>query len=160
VDPDEVYRLYCTTVDKQVWGHRNLNASFFRRILKTFRDRVELVEARRDGRLLAGAFNLSSPRVLYGRYWGCFEEHPFLHFNVCLYHSIEECIRRGTARFEPGAGGEHKLVRGFEPRLTYSAHWIFHPALDKAVRSFLTHERAAIEKGLPDWRAETGFKSH
>ncbi|HYR55716.1 MAG TPA: GNAT family N-acetyltransferase [Myxococcaceae bacterium] len=159
-DPDEVYRLYCTTVDKQVWGHRNLNASFFRRILKTFRDRVELVEARRDGRLLAGAFNLASPRVLYGRYWGCFEEHPFLHFNVCLYHSIEECIRRGTARFEPGAGGEHKLVRGFEPRLTYSAHWIFHPVLDKAVRSFLTHERAAIEKGLPDWRAETGFKSH
>ncbi len=158
-DPDEVFRLYCTTVDKHVWGYRNLRASFFRRILSSFRDRVELVEARRAGRLVAGAFNLASPTVLYGRYWGCFEEHPFLHFNVCLYHSIDECIRRGMSRFEPGAGGEHKLVRGFEPRLTYSAHWIFHPALDKAVRAFLAHERTAIEKGLPSWRAETGFKS-
>ena len=158
-DPDQVFKLYCTTIDKHVWGHRNLRSSFFRRILSGFRDRVELVEARRAGRLVAGAFNLASPTVVYGRYWGCFEEHPFLHFNVCLYHSIEECIRRGTRRFEPGAGGEHKLVRGFEPSLTYSAHWIFHPALDKAVRAFLSHERTAIEKGLLAWRAETGFKS-
>jgi predicted N-acyltransferase len=158
-DPHRVFQLYCTTVDKNVWGHRNLRSPFFARILSSFRDRVELVEARREGRLVAGAFNLASPTTLYGRYWGCFEEHPFLHFNVCLYHSIEECIRRGTRRFEPGAGGEHKLVRGFEPRLTYSAHWIFQPGLDRAVRDFLAHERAAIEKGLPAWRSESGFKS-
>ena len=77
---------------------------------------------------MAGAFNFAEPGVLYGRYWGCFEEHPFLHFNVCLYHPVEECIRRGLARFEPGAGGEHKLARGFEPTLTYSAHRSFDPA--------------------------------
>jgi predicted N-acyltransferase len=146
-------------VDKYLWGYPNLQASFFARVLSGFQNRVELVEARRQGQLVAGAFNVSSPKALYGRYWGCFEEHPFLHFNVCLYHSIEEAIRRGLSRFEPGAGGEHKLVRGFEPTLTYSAHWFFHPALDRAVREFLAQERAAIQEGLPAWRGETGFKS-
>jgi predicted N-acyltransferase len=159
VRPKDVYRLYCSTVDKYLWGHRNLQPSFFTRVLSAFRHRIELVEARRQGRLVAGAFNVSSPNVLYGRYWGCFEEHPFLHFNVCFYHSIEESIRRGLGRFEPGAGGEHKLVRGFEPSLTYSAHWLFHPALDRAVRAFLAQEQAAIQQGLPIWKAETGFKS-
>jgi predicted N-acyltransferase len=96
--------------------------------------------------------------VLYGRYWGCFEEHPFLHFNVCLYHPVEDAIARGLARFEPGAGGEHKLTRGFEPRVTYSAHQLFHPGLDRAVRGFLATERASIQQGLPRWSAETGFK--
>jgi len=158
-DPREIFRLYCSTVDKYPWGQRQLVPAFFERALKQFRHRVELVEARREGRLVAGAFNLASADVLYGRYWGCLEDHPFLHFNVCLYHSIDECIGRGRRRFEPGAGGEHKLVRGFEPRLTYSAHWILEPSLDRAVRAFLVHERAAIERGLPSWRAETGFKS-
>jgi len=107
---------------------------------------------------VAGALNLSSESVLFGRYWGCFAEYPFLHFNVCLYRSIQECIERGLKRFEPGAGGEHKLVRGFEPTVTYSAHWIFHPGLDRAVREFLAAERTAILKGLPQWRTETGLK--
>ena len=84
--------------------------------------------------MVAGAFNLASDRVLYGRYWGCFEEHPFLHFNVCLYAGMDEVVRRGLVRFEPGAGGEHKLVRGFTPSLTYSAHALFHRGLDRAVR--------------------------
>lgn len=159
IEPKNVFRLYCSTVDKYPWGQRQLQPSFFEAILRRFRDHTELVEARRHGRLVAGALNISSRDVLYGRYWGSFEDHPFLHFNVCLYHSIDECIRRGLRRFEPGAGGEHKLVRGFEPSLTYSAHWIFDPALDRAVRAFLTHERTAIERGLPSWRAEMGFKS-
>jgi predicted N-acyltransferase len=71
---------------------------------------------------------------------------------------MEETVGRGLKRFEPGAGGEHKLVRGFLPRLTYSAHWIFHGPLDRAVRDFLGHERTAIAQGMPAWQAETGFK--
>ena len=77
---------------------------------------------------------------------------------MCLYHPVEDCIARGRERFEPGAGGEHKLTRGFEPHLTYSAHLFLHPGLDRAVRGFLAHERAAIESGMPLWWAETGFK--
>ncbi|WP_171410533.1 MULTISPECIES: GNAT family N-acetyltransferase [Myxococcus] len=157
-DADTVYRLYATTVDKYPWGQRFLTPDFFARMLARFRHRCEWVEARREGRLVAGAFNFTGANVLYGRYWGCFEEHPFLHFNVCLYHPISEGITSGLERFEPGAGGEHKLTRGFEPRLTYSAHLLLHPGMDKAVRGFLAHERAAVEGSLPQWRAETGFK--
>jgi predicted N-acyltransferase len=157
-DPRETFRLYASTVDKFAWGRRYLNPRFFDRVLEHFRHRVELVQASAGDRVVAGAFNLASDRVLYGRYWGCLEEHPFLHFNVCLYAGMDEVVRRGLARFEPGAGGEHKLVRGFTPSLTYSAHALFHRGLDRAVREFLAHERAAIQTGLPAWRAETGFK--
>jgi uncharacterized protein len=157
-DPAEVYRLYASTVDKFAWGRRYLTPGFFSSVLKSFRHRVELVQAVRAGRVVAGAFNIRGEEALYGRYWGCFEEVPFLHFDVCVYQGMEETVSRGLLRFEPGAGGEHKLVRGFLPRLTYSAHWIFHGPLDRAVREFLGHERAAIAQGLPAWRAETGFK--
>src|SRR5262249_926796 len=128
-------------------------------ILSGFRDRVELVEARRAGRLVAGAFNLAAPAVVYGRYWGCFEEHPFPNFNVCLYHSMEECIRSGTRRFQPGAGGERKMSRGVERSVAGREVWVCGWAGDKGVRALLSPEGAAIEKGLPAWRAETGFKS-
>ena len=158
VDAAEVYRLYASTVDKFAWGRRYLTEDFFVRVLRTFRHRVELVQAVRAGQVVAGAFNVSGPSALYGRYWGCFEEVPFLHFDVCVYQGMEETVRRGLSRFEPGAGGEHKLVRGFFPALTYSGHWIFHGPLDRAVREFLGHERAAIAQGMPAWRAETGFK--
>ncbi len=158
-DPEEVFELYASTVDKFVWGRRYLNQDFFRRVLSSFRHRVELVQALDGDRVVAGAFNLSGPEALYGRYWGILEEHPFLHFNVCVYEGVEQTIAAGRKRFEPGAGGEHKLVRGFTPVLTYSAHWIFHRALDRAVRDFLAHERTAIEQGLPVWRAENGFRA-
>jgi predicted N-acyltransferase len=158
LDPTLAHRIYVSTVDKHVWGRRHLTPGFFEQVLERFAHRVEYVEARREGRVVAGAFNLASAKALYGRYWGCLEEHPFLHFNVCLYHPIEQAITQGLERFEPGAGGEHKLVRGFEPALTYSAHWIFQPALDRAVREFLAHERAAIAQGLPAWRDDAGFK--
>jgi predicted N-acyltransferase len=158
VDAAEVYRLYASTVDKFAWGRRYLTEDFFRRVLSGFRHRVELVQAVRSGRVIAGAFNVAGTEALYGRYWGCFEEVPFLHFDVCVYQGMEETVSRGLSRFEPGAGGEHKLVRGFLPAVTYSAHWIFHGALDRAVRDFIGHEKTAIAEGMPAWRAETGFK--
>jgi len=157
-DPKETFRLYRSTVERFAWGRQYLTPAFFVRVLDRFRHRVELVQARRGERVVAQAFNVAGDQVLYGRYWGCFEQVPFLHFNVCLYAGMDETVRRGLARFEPGAGGEHKLVRGFTPSLTYSAHALFHPALDRAVREFLAHERAAIASGMPSWRAETGFK--
>lgn len=157
-DPRVLFDLYASTVDKYLWGRRHLRPEFFRLALKHFSHRLELVEAKKDGRLVAGAINVGSPTVLYGRYWGSFEEHPFLHFNVCQYYPVEQAIRTGRVRFEPGAGGEHKLVRGFEPALTYSAHFLFHPGLDRAVRQFLEAEAQAIHDGLPQWRAETGLK--
>lgn len=157
LDPDLLHRLYLSTVDKFVWGMRYLNRSFFERIVQTVQG-IELVEARRGGQVVAGAINLASEERLYGRYWGAFEEHPFLHFNVCYYHSIDECIRRGLSVFEPGAGGEHKLSRGFEPTFTRSAHWLAHPGLDKAVREFLGREAFLLETRVASYRSSTGLR--
>ena len=82
---------------------------------------------------------------MYGRYWGSSIELPFLHFNVCYYHGIRECIDRGIDVFEPGAGGEHKRARGFDPTLTHSAHWIADPKLRGVIDSFLERERQSVK---------------
>ncbi|MFO0559226.1 MAG: GNAT family N-acetyltransferase [Polyangiales bacterium] len=155
----EIYELYLTTVDKFVWGRRYLNESFFRMALERWRDRVEWVRAKtEDGRVIAGAFNATRGAKLYGRYWGAREERQFLHFNVCYYHSIEEAIARGLSVFEPGAGGEHKLVRGFDPTRTFSAHWIAHEGLDRAVRGFLQREVKAIREAVEREHAESPLR--
>ena len=141
IHADRAWSFYEATAGGRGWGHVQLTQDFFRRIFETFRSEVELVEATKDGRVIAGAFNVASGGRLYGRYWGCFEEHPFLHFHVCLYHSIDECIRLGRTVFEPGAGGEHKIARGFAPSPVHSAHRMFDPRLDRAVRDFVKRER-------------------
>jgi hypothetical protein len=115
---------------------------------------LEVVEARREGRLVAMAFNVVSAERLYGRYWGAVEEHPFLHFNVALYHSVEQCIRRGLRVFEGGAGGEHKLSRGFEPVETWSAHAFMDPRLEGAIRRHLAEERTQSRAAVARWREE------
>lgn len=150
----DLHRLHAHSTDRMAWGMRWVNRAFYARAIAALPDAVEVVEARRDGTLVAMAFNLASPRRLYGRYWGCVEEHPFLHFNVALYHSIEECIRRGVAVFEGGAGGEHKVARGFEPAITWSAHLFLDPRLDAPLRRHLVREREARLEGVAAWRAE------
>ena len=82
-----------------------------------------------------------------------------MHFNVCFYRGIEECITRGLDLFEPGAGGEHKLARGFEPALTYSAHSFTNRRLAAAIGEFLERERQAIEQHLVESRGESGLRA-
>jgi uncharacterized protein len=147
---DDMYGFYCATVDKHVWGRHYLNREFFHEVCRRLGPRVLVVLARErsSGKNVGGAFNLVGPHKLYGRYWGASEERRYLHFNVCYYRGIEECIRLGLQGFEPGAGGEHKLARGFEPVITYSAHYLQHPALRAAVKDFVQRERAAVEHEL------------
>ena len=145
---DLAYKFYEATSRKNAWGSLQLNRDFFRRVFTTLHDDVELVEATHEGKVVAGAFNVRGGDTLYGRYWGCFEEFPFLHFHVCLYHSIDDCIQRGIKTFQPGAGGEHKIARGFEPTGVASAHEIFNRRLDHAVRDFVRRERAVLEEEL------------
>src|SRR5690606_11483028 len=123
-----------------------LNRDFFHEVCAKMGEQVLVVLAMERGRRepLAGAFNLIGGGKLYGRYWGALEERNFLHFNVCYYRGIDVCIERGLSVFEPGAGGEHKVARGFEPTVTYSAHHLRHPILDAAVRDFLRRESAAV----------------
>jgi uncharacterized protein len=138
---DHAYTFYLATVDKFAWGRRYLNRAFFEEICAKLPGMIEVVLAREGGKMIAGAVNIAGDKTLYGRYWGATEERPFLHFNVCFYHSIAECIERKKTRFEPGAGGRHKMVRGFEPTITHSAHHLAHPGLDRAVREFVERER-------------------
>jgi predicted N-acyltransferase len=148
------FALHRASTDRMVWGMRWVNRRFYERVFAGLPDAAEVVEARRDGSLVGMAFNLASPSRLYGRYWGAAEEHPFLHFNVALYHSIEECIRRGVGVFEGGAGGEHKLARGFEPAETWAAHLLADRRLDAAIRRHLAAERGEREGAVQRWRAE------
>lgn len=141
---DIMFTYYVSTVEKFAWGRQYLNRAFFEEITSRLRGSVEIVLARDGARPIAGAFNIAGPTALFGRYWGASEERPFLHFNVCYYHPVEDCIRRGLSRFEPGAGGSHKLVRGFLPTVTHSVHHLAHPRLDAAVREFLEREREAV----------------
>jgi len=150
----ECFALHRASTDRMTWGMRWVNRRFYERVLERMADAVEVVEARRDGKLVAMAFNLASATRLYGRYWGAVEDHPFLHFNVALYHSVEECIRRGVQVFEGGAGGDHKVARGFEPAETYTAHLLTDHRLDAAVRRHVAREREERSGAVQRWREE------
>lgn len=122
-----------------------LTLGFFKRIGATLGDRVILVLAEQDQQPVAGALSYASDTTLYGRHWGCLAEYDSLHFELCYYQGIEYCIRQGLQRFEPGAQGEHKIWRGFLPTLTYSAHWLIHPAFHNAVADYLAQETPAVQ---------------
>lgn len=157
---DPMFHFYTSTVDKFYWGRRYLNKPFFEWCVERMPERLRWVLARdSSGEPVAGAFNAERGGVLYGRYWGASREYPFLHFNVCFYHSIEECIARGYRTFEPGAGGEHKLARGFLPTLTRSAHWLASPGLRRAVEDFLRRERDALGQALEKERSESPLRA-
>lgn len=146
------HTLHSSTVEKLVWGRRWLNARFYSQLFEAMPEPLELVLAYREGNVIAGAFNVASVDRLFGRYWGCLEETPFLHFNVCLYHSIAECIERRTAVFEGGAGGEHKIARGFEPVEMHSAHYFAHPGFGSALQRHLQTETENRRRAVATWR--------
>ena len=149
---ETAFRLYCTTCDRYMWGGRYLNRELFSDLFADLGNEVELVVAEREDRVVAGAINLRSDTHLYGRYWGCHEEHRFLHFNVCLYHSIDECIARGVQVFEGGAGGEHKISRGFEPAPVYSSHLFMDEKLNSLLGAALRRDAKRHLEGIEAWR--------
>jgi predicted N-acyltransferase len=138
------FELYASTVDKYFYGRRYLNPKFFALVAERYRHRLAWVVAKQNDRVVAGAFNVKKGDRLYGRYWGTKVDLPFLHFNVCYYHGIRQCIDEGLQVFEPGAGGEHKYVRGFLPTLTYSAHHLENPRLRAIIADFVQREAQAV----------------
>ncbi len=154
-----MFDLYLATIDKLYWGRQYLTREFFAAMRRRFKRYVCLICAYRGHKLIAGTFNLQKSGVLYGRYWGCFEEVKYLHFNVCYYAAIEHCINNGMLRFEPGAGGEYKWLRGFDPALTYSAHFVAHDGLQRAVSSFLARERREVEAWVAEGHERSQLKA-
>eukprot|EP00741_Cyanophora_paradoxa_P007826 tig00001215_g7572.t1 len=160
-DFDEMYRLYRTTVAKQ-WGRQYLSRRFFELLHERFRHNVRFLRARRDGEVIAGTVNFSKAGVLYGRYWGAYEEIKNLHFEACYYASIEHCIGAGVARMEPGAGGEsqnHKFVRGFEPRATHSLHYLTSAPLRSAVERFVKMEADEVDLTIEFLREAAPYRT-
>jgi uncharacterized protein len=154
---DAFFEFYMDTGGRK-WGSPYLNRAFFHILHARMADKCLLILAMLDGEPIAGALNMIGSDTLYGRYWGRSVERPFLHFEVCYYQAIDFAIERGLACVEAGAQGEHKLARGYEPRLTRSAHWIAHSGLRSAVAQYLDSERAAVEEGLEALQAYTPFR--
>lgn len=140
---DAFFAFYMDTGSRK-WGRPYLNRKFFSLLGERLADRVLLIIARREGRMIAGALNLIGSNTLFGRNWGCIEDHPFLHFEVCYYQAIDFAIAKGLDLVEAGAQGAHKLARGYLPTPTYSAHFITHPGFRQAVADYLEEERTAV----------------
>ena len=139
-----MFDLYRATIERLPWGQQYLERRFFELAGERLRHRICVVVARQGDEVIAGTFNVQKGDALYGRYWGATRALRHLHFNVCYYTAIEYCIRSKLRRFEPGAGGEFKQLRGFEPSATESMHFLVDRRLADAVREFLGRERRAI----------------
>lgn len=144
---DAFWRFYQDTGSRK-WGSPYLTRGFFDIAQETMTDDMALFLAERDGVPVAGALNFIGRHALYGRYWGCIEHHPCLHFELCYYRAIELAIALGLDRVEAGAQGEHKLARGYLPARTHSLHWIGDPGFKEAVARYLEAERAAVEEEI------------
>lgn len=154
---DDFYGFYQDTGSRK-WGRPYLNREFFSRVGAAMGERIVLMMARRAGRHIAGAINFRGANTLYGRNWGCIEDHPFLHFEVCYHQAIDYAIAHELSRVEAGAQGEHKLARGYRPVVTRSLHHIADPGLRRPVAAYLAQERAQIAAAQAALEAEGPFR--
>ena len=154
---DHFWQFYMDTGSRK-WGQPYLTRSFFEMLHENLRQHVLLVLAQRGTKIIAGALNLVGGDTLYGRNWGCIEQHPFLHFETCYYQAIDFAIARKLRVVEAGAQGEHKLARGYVPVKTRSFHHLAHPGLARAVAEYLEQERAAIADGQQELAEHAPFR--
>jgi len=154
---DVFFEFYMDTGSRK-WGRPYLTRSFYSLAGERMGDRIVLILAKRGGRYIAGAINFLGDDALYGRHWGCIENHPCLHFEVCYYQAIDYAIEHGLSRVEAGAQGEHKLARGYVPVITRSAHHIAHAGLRSAVDDYLARERQFVEMESEALLAHAPFK--
>ena len=140
---DAFWRFYQDTGSRK-WGRPYLTRAFFDHVHRTMADDILLVLAEREGRWVAGALNFIGAETLFGRYWGCTEDHPCLHFELCYYQAIDWALANGLRRVEAGAQGEHKLARGYLPAEVHSLHYFPEPRFQQAVEDYLTAEKAAV----------------
>jgi hypothetical protein len=146
IEPEhwDAFWVFYQDTGSRKWGRPYLTREAFDLLGERMGERILLVLAFMDGEPIAGALNFIGESALYGRYWGCTLDKPFLHFELCYYQAIEAAIARGLSRVEAGAQGGHKLARGYEPVKTWSAHWIADPGFREAVSDFLEREREGV----------------
>jgi predicted N-acyltransferase len=150
IEPEhwDAFWVFYQDTGARKWGSPYLTRQFFDEAQKSLRDDLILVLAERNGRWVAGALNVVGRKALFGRYWGCIEHHPCLHFELCYYRAIDIAIAGGFDRVEAGAQGEHKLARGYLPSRTHSVHWVGDDGFADAIRRYLDAERDAVEEEI------------
>lgn len=154
---DAMWAFYQDTGARK-WGQPYLTRAAFDLMGRRMADRIILVLASEDGRAVAGAMHFVGADTLYGRYWGCLRDIPYLHFELCYYRAIDIAIARGLRRVEAGAQGGHKLARGYGPVATWSAHFIADPGFRRAVADYLDQERRAEEVEMEWLEGHTPFR--
>ncbi|WP_051144825.1 GNAT family N-acetyltransferase [Thiomicrorhabdus sp. Kp2] len=141
------------------WSTPTLNIGFFKEIGKSLADNIVLVLADYQDECIAGALMFQSDTHLYGRHWGAAKEVKHLHFESCFYQGIEYAIKQGLQVFEPGAGGEHKIARGFSPVKMQSAHWLTVNPFEQGILNFIKQEQQMIEEYVLDCETHSPYKS-
>lgn len=154
---DDFFQFYIDTGARK-WGQPYLTRAFFSEVGATMADQIVLVMCERDGRNIAGALNFLGKDTLYGRQWGCLEDHRYLHFEACYYQAIDFAIKHGLKTVEAGAQGAHKLARGYVPVQTTSAHYISNPSFRDAVARYLEQERQGVAAEIDYLATRTPFK--
>ncbi len=154
---DAFFDFYVDTGSRK-WGSPYLTRETFSLLSERMADDLLLIFAMQGEQPIAGALNLIGSGTLYGRYWGCLEPRPMLHFETCYYQAIDYAIAHGLKTVEAGAQGGHKLARGYAPVTTHSAHWIAHPGLRNAIGDYLEHERDAVTREADYLRDRTPFR--
>lgn len=144
---DAFYVFYADTYDRK-WGAPYLTRSFFDLISARMPDNIVVFFAYHEGQAVAAALNFRGADALYGRNWGCNEDHKFLHFECCYYQAIDYAIAHGLSRVEAGTQGPHKIQRGYLPSLTYSAHWLRDDGFAAAVADFLRRESDGVREEM------------
>lgn len=159
-DVEALFGFYASTCERYMWGRQYLDRPFFEEVRATMPENIVAMLARdADGELVAGTFNLRTKDRLFGRYWGCDRDVPFLHFETCYYRTIEYAIAEGIQVVEPGAGGDHKYARGFNPETMYSAHWLADARLAQILARATERECHVVNEMVEDMHAQSPLRS-
>ncbi len=154
----DAFWMFYQDTGARKWGHPYLTRTFFRLVADSMSDRLLFIVAERDGEPVAGALNFIGGDALYGRYWGCTEDLPFLHFELCYHQAVDFAIEHGLNRVEAGAQGQHKIARGYEPVSTWSAHWIENDSFRDAIDRYLQSEREQTGMEIDTLKDYTPFR--
>ncbi len=154
---DSIWEFYVSTSSRK-WGSAYLNREFFDLMFETYREKTVLVIAQMGGLPVGGTINFRKGDKLYGRYWGCTVEVPYLHFECCYYKPIEFAINNGINVFEAGAQGEHKFLRGFEAVPVYSSHFFFNSGAQSSIDNFLRGERPYMRSLISEYNKHSPLK--
>jgi predicted N-acyltransferase len=152
------YDFYCSTFHRR-WGNPRLTLDFFKLLSEKMPESTLLILARQNNEYIAGAFAMIGNNTLYGRHWGCSQQLPFLHFELCYYQTIDYCINNNLQVLDAGVQGEHKLSRGFDPVPTWSCHWIKHDGFRDSIEDFLIHETKQIDYHIDNLNQHLPYKN-